>query len=64
MLRRLLVDRQNTNLVLGNEKIVCGLIIVFTHWIGATIYYFVRRGSRLNGRLNICRLSWYPKEGL
>jgi hypothetical protein len=31
----------------GNDKILWVLIIVFTHWIGALIYYFVRRPQRL-----------------
>ena len=31
----------------GNEKLVWILIIIFTHWIGALIYYFVRRPQRI-----------------
>ncbi len=31
----------------GNDKVVWILIIVFTHWIGAAIYYFVRRPQRI-----------------
>ena len=31
----------------GNDKLVWVLIIVFTHWVGATIYYFVRRPQRI-----------------
>jgi hypothetical protein len=31
----------------GNEKIVWILVIVFTHWIGALIYFFVRRPQRI-----------------
>jgi hypothetical protein len=31
----------------GNDKLVWILIIVFTHWIGAAIYYFVRRPQRI-----------------
>ena len=31
----------------GNEKIIWILIIIFTHFIGALIYYFVRRPQRL-----------------
>ncbi len=30
----------------GNENIVWILIIVFTSWIGALIYFFVRRPQR------------------
>lgn len=31
----------------GNEKIVWILVIIFTHWIGALIYLFVRRPQRI-----------------
>jgi hypothetical protein len=31
----------------GNDKLVWILIIVFTHWIGALIYYLVRRPQRM-----------------
>ena len=31
----------------GNEKIIWILIIILTHWIGALIYYFVRRPQRI-----------------
>ena len=31
----------------GNDKLVWILIIVFTHWIGALVYYFVRRPQRI-----------------
>jgi prolipoprotein diacylglyceryltransferase len=30
----------------GNEKIVWILIILLTHFLGATIYFFVRRPNR------------------
>jgi hypothetical protein len=30
----------------GNEKIIWILVIIFTHWIGALIYYLVRRPER------------------
>jgi hypothetical protein len=30
----------------GNEKIVWILVIIFTHWIGALIYFLVRRPQR------------------
>ena len=30
----------------GNDKIMWILIIIFTHWIGALIYFFVRRPQR------------------
>ena len=31
----------------GNEKIVWILVIIFTHWIGALIYFLVRRPERI-----------------
>ena len=31
----------------GNDKLIWILIIIFTHWIGALIYYFVRRPQRI-----------------
>ena len=31
----------------SNDKLVWTIIIVFTHFIGAAIYYFVRRPARL-----------------
>lgn len=31
----------------GNEKIVWILVIVFTHWIGALIYFAARRPDRI-----------------
>jgi hypothetical protein len=31
----------------GNEKLIWILIIIFTHWIGALVYYFVRRPQRI-----------------
>ena len=37
---------QNQALV-GNEKLVWVLVIVFTHFLGAVIYFFVGRPKRL-----------------
>jgi len=36
----------------GNDKIIWILVIILTSWIGALIYYFVRRPERirLHGR--------------
>lgn len=31
----------------GNDKVVWTIIIVFTHVVGALIYYFVRRPARI-----------------
>lgn len=30
----------------GNEKIIWILVIIFAHWIGALIYFLVRRPQR------------------
>jgi len=30
----------------GNDKIVWLLLLIFTHWVGALIYYYVRRVPR------------------
>lgn len=32
----------------GNDKLVWTIIIVFTHFIGALIYFFVRRPQRIS----------------
>lgn len=34
----------------GNDKLVWALVIVLTNWIGALIYFFVRRPQRENER--------------
>jgi hypothetical protein len=31
----------------GNDKIVWTILIIFVPWIGATLYYFVRRPERI-----------------
>jgi len=31
----------------SNDKLIWILIIIFTHWIGALIYYVVRRPQRI-----------------
>jgi hypothetical protein len=31
----------------GNERLIWVLIIVLAHWIGALIYFFVRRPKRI-----------------
>lgn len=36
----------------GNEKIVWILIILFTHFLGAAIYFFARRPTRIAGGNN------------
>jgi len=30
----------------GNDKVIWILVIIFTHFIGALIYYFIRRPER------------------
>jgi prolipoprotein diacylglyceryltransferase len=42
----MLVDCATNESDEGNTKIVWILIIVFTHIIGAAVYYFVRRSQR------------------
>jgi amino acid permease len=42
-----LVDCAKNEPSQGNEKVVWILIIVFTHWIGALIYFLVRRPARI-----------------
>jgi len=36
-----------TNEPSGDDKIVWVLVVILTHWIGATIYYFVRKRKRV-----------------
>ena len=31
----------------GNDKLIWVLVLVFANWIGALIYYFVRRPERI-----------------
>ena len=31
----------------GNDKVVWVLVIALTHWVGAAIYFFVRRPHRI-----------------
>ena len=31
----------------GNDKLIWALVIILTHWIGALIYYLVRRPERI-----------------
>ncbi len=42
----MLVDCATKEPSQGNDKIVWILVIVFTHWIGALIYFLVRRPER------------------
>jgi hypothetical protein len=43
----MLVDCATKETSAGNDKIVWVVIIALTHWIGAAIYYFVRRPQRI-----------------
>lgn len=31
----------------GNDKVVWILVILFTHWVGALIYFLIRRPERI-----------------
>ena len=42
----MLVDCATKEPSAGNEKIIWILVIIFTHWIGALIYFLVRRPQR------------------
>lgn len=42
----MLVDCATKEPSQGNDKIIWILVIIFTHWLGALIYYFVRRPER------------------
>lgn len=33
----------------GNEKILWAVVILFTHLLGALLYYFIRRPQRMRG---------------
>jgi hypothetical protein len=43
----MIVDCATNEPAEGNDKIIWILIIIFTHWIGALIYFLVRRPQRL-----------------
>lgn len=42
----MLVDCATKESSQGNDKLIWILIIILTHWIGALIYFFVRRPKR------------------
>ena len=42
----MLVDCATKDPSAGNEKIIWILVIIFTHWRGALIYFLVRRPQR------------------
>jgi len=43
----MIIDCATKESAAGNDKLIWILIIIFTHWIGALIYYFVRRPRRV-----------------
>ena len=43
----MLIDCATKEPSTGNDKIVWIVIIALTHWIGAAIYFFVRRPQRI-----------------
>jgi len=42
----MLVDCATKEPSAGNDKVIWILVILFTHWIGALIYYLMRRPER------------------
>ena len=42
----MLVDCLKNDGLVGNEKIIWVLVIIFTHFLGAVIYFFVGRPKR------------------
>ena len=43
----MLIDCASKEPSQGNDKVIWILIIIFTHFIGALIYYFIRRPERI-----------------
>jgi hypothetical protein len=43
----MLVDCATRESSQGNDKIVWAIIILLTHWLGAAVYFFVRRPRRM-----------------
>lgn len=44
----MLIDCLSNEPSQGNDKLVWALVIIFTHGLGAAIYYFVRRPDRIS----------------
>ena len=42
----MLVDCATKESSQGNDKVIWILVIIFTHWLGALIYFLVRRPER------------------
>ena len=42
----MLIDCVTNSAIQGTEKVVWVLVIIFTHFLGALIYFFVARGGR------------------
>jgi hypothetical protein len=45
----MLVDCATNQTLEGNGKVVWIIVVVFTHWIGALIYFFVKRPQKFRG---------------
>lgn len=43
----MLVDCAQNEPSEGNDKVIWILVIIFTHWLGALIYFFARRPQRI-----------------
>jgi len=42
----MLIDCATKESSQGNDKVIWILVIIFTHWLGALIYFLVRRPER------------------
>ena len=42
----MLIDCIMNTALVGTEKIIWVLVVIFTHFIGALLYYFLVRGNR------------------
>jgi hypothetical protein len=42
----MLIDALTNNSIRGTEKLIWVLVIIFTHFLGALIYFLVARGGR------------------
>lgn len=45
----MLIDCAKNNGIEGTEKVIWIVLIVFTHWLGALIYFFVARPKGRTG---------------
>ena len=42
----MLIDCITNTAINGTEKIIWVLVVIFTHFIGALLYFFIARGNR------------------